>query len=278
MITKGRLLRLITMLVGGLAAPIFYAGIANADTHVCIGGYTDPTSQAMATMKAAQDDPCDVAVQWPAAVGLPGDPTNEQGSLDVGVPAAVDAYYQAGGAPVRIEGFSLGSIAAAQAGDAIRIQNGGVVPRNLSVITEGNPYGDSGIVNDPGIAGLGFHIVGPFFGAPQDVPQMGTNRNNINDAWGDTANQVPQTQIADVATIPWNHDIPDPRSKHDTYVMQGANVPVTNEVYDIGDNPISAAAARNGTPVPPPIDAFFDVTFPVNNPANPGINSNIPTP
>lgn len=272
-----------TIAFGALAAPatfaILAAATAHADTHVCIGGYGDPTSQGLANAKAQQGDPCDVPIQWPASLGLPGEPTNMQGSLNVAVPAAVDAYYQAGGgdgAPVTIEGWSLGAPAASQAGDAIRIQNGGTIPTNLQVVTDGNVYGASGMANDPGIAGLAFHVGSPFVGAPQSVPQMGKNLNDINDPWGDSANQWPQTQIADIASVQWNHYIPDPAAPHDTYVthdpVTGADV--QNEVYGVGENPVSAAAERNGTPVPPPVDGFFDGFFPVNNPADPGPNAN----
>jgi hypothetical protein len=265
-------LSILSVLSGGmgLITALAVSGTASADTHVCIGGYTDPSGAGISAAKAAQGDPCDKAVNWPASVGLPGEPTNVQGSLDVGVPEAVRHYYESGGAqgaPVTIEGSSLGAIAAAQAGDAIKIQNGGVNPPNLTVVTNGNPYGDSGIANDPGIAGGVFHVAAPFVGAPQFVPQdsVDINRNDINDGWGDMANQVPQTQIADIATVQWNHTIPDPRAPHDTYVDPNGTV---NEVYAVGENPVSAAAARNGTPVDPAFDAGLDVTFPVNNPAD----------
>lgn len=260
----------------GIAFLLGSSGTANADTtHVCIGGYGDNMSEGIAAAKAAQGFPCNVKVQWPASMGLPGEPTNVQGSLNVGVPNAVDAYDAARPGLVVLEGNSLGTIAAAQAGDYITRVRGGAVPdKPLQVITNGNPYGDSGIDNDPAIAGLGFDIAKPFLGLPQDVPQQGINRNDVNDIWGNSANQWPQTQIADVASVQWNHTDPDPRAPHDTYVTQGEDGPVINEVYGVGENPVSAAAARNGTPVPPPVDLFFDGFFPVNNPADPGVNAN----
>lgn len=274
MITK------LAVAVGGLTAAVaalYGAGAASADTHVCIGGYTDPDSQILANVKEMYGDPCDVQIHWPAALGVPGvDATNTQGSLDVGVPATVQAYYDAGGgngAPVRLDGHSLGALVSEQAGDAIRIQNGGTIPPNLTVIASGNVYGDSGLQHDPGVGGIVFDVAKPMFGMPQDIPQMGINRNDLFDIYGNGANQMPQTQIADASTIPWNHVAPDPNLPHETYFSDNdsdpATPPVQNEIYNrTGEqNPISAAAAANGTPVDPATDAFLDVTFPVNNPA-----------
>lgn len=254
----------------GFAVAVLCATPANADTHVCVGGYRDPQSAMFSGAKAEQGYPCDVSLEWPAGMGLPGDSTNVQGSLDVGVPNAVDAYYRAGGGQgkkVVMEGHSLGDFVVSQAGDAIRIQNGGVIPPNLHVITNGNAYGDSGIANDPGFGGQIFNVAAPFLGMPQDIPQMGVNRTGINDIWGNSADQWPQTQIAQVASVGQNHFPPNPVDKHETYITQGVAGPVVNEIYGVGENPVTAAANVNGTPIPPPVDAFFDGFFPVHDPA-----------
>lgn len=244
-----------TVLGGATVLAYLFLGIgsASADTHVCIGGYADPTSQGLVNAKAEQGYPCDVPIQWPASIGLPGEPVNVQGSLDVAVPAAVDAYYRGGGvngASVTIEGWSLGSIAAAQSGDAIRIQNGGVIPPNLTVVTNGNPYGDSGIANDPGLAGLAFDVGAPIVGTPQDVPQMGINRNGVNDAWGNSANQSPVTQIVQIATVGSNHVIPDPAAPHDTYVTHDSvtGADVQNEIYGVTVFGVNNPAEKSAVP------------------------------
>jgi hypothetical protein len=259
----------IVLLPAVAACAIGLASHASADAHVCISGAGDTTSEGLANEKAAQGDPCDVPIQWPADVA------HVQSSLDVAVPAAVKAYYDAGGAQgtkVTVEGWSLGSIAASQTGDAIRVQNGGKVPENLTVITNGNPYGDSGMANDNGVAGVIYKVAAPFVGAPETVPQMGINRNNRFDPWGNTAGQPPQSQIAQIGAVGQNHMIPDPRTKHDSYVTHDpvTDSDVRNEVYNpTGEqNPISAAADTAGTPVDPASSAFLDVTFPVSNPAD----------
>jgi hypothetical protein len=235
------------------------AGTAHADVHICVGGYTDPGSGYISDVKAAQGDPCNVPIQWPAQIGINGELLNTQGSLNIGVPNTVNAYDAAGNQPVRLEGFSLGSAVVAQAGDYIKWRNGGVLPGNLQVITNGNPWGDSGIANDPGIAGWVFNVTAPFVAAPENIPQMGINRNNANDIWGNSANQLPQVQIAQVSTVGQNHTLPDPNTPHDTYISPDG---VQNEVYGGSVNAISAA-----TPIPEPINTAFNVGFPTNNPA-----------
>jgi hypothetical protein len=128
------------------------------------------------------------------------------------------------------------------------------------------------MANDVGVAGGIYKVAAPFAGAPETVPQMGINRNNRFDPWGNIAGQPPQSQIAQISAVGQNHMIPDPRTKHDTYVTHDpvTNSDVQNEIYNpTGENnPISAAADTNGTPVDPAATAFFDVTFPVSNPAN----------
>lgn len=213
----------------GFAVALLCASPANADVHVCIGGYTDGTGASMAAAKAAQGYPCDEVVQYSAQVGLPGEVPAYQSIAEgaAGAQAAVDRHP---GEKVVVEGWSLGAVAANDYGNKALVN--GALPSNVELIQDDNAWASTGAMNHP-LAPPVMLFVGPIMGIPpaESIPPVpnSIHRYDAQSAWGNLDPNNIVTDIVQFATIPQNHVLVDPNAPHETFMGDDG---VINERYD----------------------------------------------
>lgn len=213
-------------------AVLFAASPANADVHVCIGGYQDGSGAAMAAAKAAQGYPCDEVVQYSAHVGLPGETPAYQSIAEgaAGAQAAVDRHP---GQKIVVEGWSLGAVAANDYGNKATDFGAKPLPSNVQLIQDDNAYASTGAMNDPWAPPV-LAFVGPIMGVPpaDTIPPVpnSIHRYDVRSGWGNLATE-PNDLVSDIvqlATIGQYHRLVDPQDRHDTFVGGDG---VINEVY-----------------------------------------------
>jgi hypothetical protein len=253
-------MRRILLAVAGLLTMTWLLGgdTVHADTYIGTGGAGDSCAQGLIQTKIDRgtiNPATDKIIPncYSASMGPFIGSDSTQVSTDEG--AQNLARLMAGNCPptvhCTVEGFSLGALVVAKGG-AAAWGPGNPAPSNIDVITDGNAYagtpGDGpGLVNSP----LAPYFMPPAIGfgipAPQDEPQIpkSTNRTDANDFFGYGGANKPinlPAAVAQVSTRDNNHNIPDQRLSHDTYV-DGNNV--TEEIYNAGTDPFAQASTGN---------------------------------
>jgi hypothetical protein len=258
--------------VGSLGAlsSEFGTPVAKADTNIIVGGNGDTDSSMMVGALQNNGDynygANNIPVGYSASIGPIG-PVPMKDSVAEGADRVMEAYHANVADPnIRIEGFSLGAIVVDISGNRIAAENNGVVPGNVTLVTDGNA--DTGLFQNqlaqtfaPLVEGFGIDM--------NNRPQPGTiDRNDTQDFWGSTANDDIGTAANKLFNM-GNHRIPAQSEPHATDVdAQG----VVNEWYGA---PADPAALE---PAPAPVDAPApDFFAPPPAPAPEFVNSPAPS-
>lgn len=238
------------MMTGLIAAGIYTAGLANADTNVYVGGNGDTNAQGVVDQVTANGDfnpnANNIQVNYSASIAPLGPVPMDQ-SVAEGAQNTFDAVVANMGDPnITVEGFSLGAIVVDKTGHMLADKYG-AVPGNVHLVTDGNADGDTGLFNNQQVMGIAQPFMAPFGIDTSNTPEPGTrNRNDAHDVWGGSANEDLGGVINDAVNMQ-SHRIPAESEPHTTYVDANG---VTNEVY--GDAPNFVPPAPDAAPVEAP--------------------------
>lgn len=198
--------------------PMEHENVHFESTMIVAGGagQGDPSMTPIAELQhKGYEEGVDVRfarTEHPGTMGLgPGEATMDQ-SGDIGEHNMYQQYLEAkaSGKPIRLTGYSEGSLVATRTANRIAAENGGVLPDNVKVTLIGTPYHQDGIGNN--IFGKALKPVLDHMGIPLDErPPAGTEVVYLDtDPYANAANMNPTTLLKNIIMLPYGtHAIPD---------------------------------------------------------------------